>query len=125
MGKVFREITIEYDGVKYRFAPSNKFLRRVDAGLSPQTLLGVIGTMDGRNVPLPALAYIISEMVAEGGGDADEDDVIAELYDDIANNEGRGVGALVAAIGECITPPGDAAKNSPAPVKKAGGKRGK
>lgn len=114
---VFREVRIELDGQEYWFTPSNKFLRRIDAGLAPQTLLGVVGTMDGKNVPLPALAYIISEMVQEGGGDADEDDVLASLYDDLTNNSGEGIGPLVQCIGDCITPPGAAEKNLPAPAQ--------
>ena len=123
MAGVFRETRIELDGKEYWFTPSNKFLRRIDAGLAPQTLLGVVSTMDGRNVPLPALAFIISEMVREGGGNADEDDVLASLYDDLTNNNGNGIGPLVQAIGDCITPP-DAAKNHPAPAK-TGGKKSK
>ena len=114
---VFREVRIELDGQEYWFTPSNKFLRRIDAGLAPQTLLGVVGTMDGKNVPLPALAYIISEMVQEGGGDVDEDDVLASLYDDLTNNGGNGIGPLVQCIGDCITPPGAAEKNPPAPAQ--------
>lgn len=121
MAGVFRETRIEYDGKEYWFTPSNKFLRRVDAGLAPQTLLGVVATMDGRNVPLPALAFIISEMVKEGGGDVDEDDVLGELYADLQHNSGNGIGPLVQAIGDCITPP-DAEKNLPAPAK-TGGKK--
>lgn len=122
MAKVFREISIEFDGETYRFTPSNRFLRRVDAGLSPQTLLGVVGVMDGKNVPLPALSYVISEMIQEGGGSVDEDDVLAELYDDLATNGGAGIGPLVQAIAECITPPSDPEKNLPALGSKAGGK---
>lgn len=116
MAGVFRETRIEYDGKEYWFTPSNKFLRRVDAGLAPQTLLGVVATMDGRNVPIPALAYIISEMVKEGGGDVDEDDVLGELYADLTNNNGNGIGPLVQAIGDCITPPDIASKNPTAPT---------
>lgn len=79
--------------------------------------MGVVGTMDGKNVPLPALAYIISEMVQEGGGNVDEDDVLASLYDDLTNNGGNGIGPLVQCIGDCITPPGAAEKNLPAPAQ--------
>lgn len=119
---VFREVRIELDGKEYWFTPSNKMLRRIDAGLAPQTLLGVVGTMDGKNVPLPALAYIISEMVREGGGTVDEDSVLASLYDDLTNNGGEGIGPLVQCIGECITPPGATEKNLPSPAK-TGGKK--
>lgn len=117
MSKVFREVRIEWDGVEYTFTPSNKMLRRIDAGLAPQTLLGVVHVMDGANVPLPALSYAISEMIAEGGGDVDEDDVLAGLYEDLEQNEGAGIAPLVQAIGDCVTPPSSAVKNFPAPAK--------
>ncbi len=123
MGNVFREVRIELGGEEYWFTPSNKFLRRIDAGLAPQTLLGVVGTMDGKNVPLPALAYVISEMVKEGGGTADEDEVLASLYDDLLNNGGEGIGPLVQTLGDCITPPGASEKNLPAPAKTGGRKK--
>lgn len=120
---VFREVRIELDGNEYWFTPSNKLLRRIDAGLAPQTLLGVIGTMDGRNVPLPALAYIISEMVREGGGKVDEDAVLQSLYDDLTTNNGEGIAPLIQCIGDCITPPGASEKNLPAPAKTGGKKK--
>lgn len=116
MAKVFREVVMSWDGEDYTFAPSNRLLRRIDAGLAPQTLLGVIGSMDGVNLPLPAIAYILSEMLSEGGADVDEDDVLAGLYDDMESNNGDGVGTLVQAIGECVTPPG----NGQSPVKSGG-----
>lgn len=120
---VFRELKVEFAGEVYKFTPSNKLLRRIDAGLHPLTLLGVVGTMDGANVPLPAIAYIVSEFVAEGGGSISEDDVLAELYSDLTGNNGEGIGPLVAAIGECIAPPSDAVKNSPAPARSRGRKK--
>lgn len=122
---VFREIEVEFDGKAYTFTPSNKLMRRIDAGLHPLTLLGVVGTMDGANVPLPSIAYIISEFIQAGGGDSTEDDVIAALYDDLATNNGNGIGPLVQAIGACIAPPDDAVKNSPAPAVRRGKKQKK
>lgn len=121
---VTREVEIEWDGETYFFAPTNKLLRRIDAGLAPQTVLGILGLMDGQNVPLPALAYILSEMIQAGGGDVDEDDVLAGLYDDMQNNEARGIGPLMAAMAEAISPPSGAGKNLPAP-EKAGAKKRK
>lgn len=111
MGKVFREITITWQGDDYTFTPSNRFLRRVDAGLSPQTLMGVLSVMDGRNVPLPAMSYIIAEMVKEGGGNADENSVYAALTQDVQENAGKGIAPLVGSILEAITPPDAASKN--------------
>ena len=114
---ISREIQIEWDGEVYTFAPTNKLLRRIDAGLAPQTVLGILGLMDGTNVPLPALAYILSEMIQAGGGDADEDDVLAGLYDDMQNNDSRGIEPLMDAMAAAIAPPSGAAKNLAAPEK--------
>lgn len=119
---VFREITVEFGGSEYTFSPSNKLLRRIDAGLTPQTLFGVLNQMDGREAPLPALAYIISELLNAGGGKFTEDDVLGELYDDVLNNNAEGIRPLVAAIAECLTLPiGEKqSKNSPAPDSQTG-----
>lgn len=112
---ITREIQIEWDGQVYTFSPSNRLLRRIDAGLAPQTVLGVLNLMDGSNVPLPALAYIIAEMIQAGGGDVDEDDVLAGLYDDMQNNGAKGIGPLMEALGQAIAPPPRAVKNPQAP----------
>ncbi|MDH5796933.1 MAG: hypothetical protein OEZ19_00070 [Paracoccaceae bacterium] len=114
---VSREMTMEYAGETYRFDFSNKLLRRIDAGLAPQTFFGVLGVIDGREAPLPALAFIISEMLKEGGGEFTEDDVIEELYDDIRTNKGNGIRPLVEAIVACVSMPGQARGNSPAPAQ--------
>lgn len=121
---ISREVRITVDGETYTFSPSNRLMRRIDAGLAPQTVTGVIGTMDGTNVPLPALAYIISEMVAEGGGSVDEDEMVSEMMHDMQHNEAKGVMDWVRCIGECLAPPKDAVKNLSAPAK-TGGKKGK
>jgi len=126
MSKVFRDIQIEWNGEKYTFTPSNRLLRKIDAGLSPNTILGVANTMSGQQLPLYDIAYIVSEFIAAGGGDTSEEDVLAELYDDLAQNNGEGIAPLVAAIGQAISPPGgDAGKNQQAPARKTGAKRKK
>lgn len=120
MPQISREITLAYGGETYRFTPSNRLLRRVDAGLSPSTLLGVVNVMNGQQLPLFDIAYIVSEFIREGGGDVSEDDVLAELYEDMTENKGDGVRGLIAAIGEVITPPDvkeGAGKNRKAPAK--------
>lgn len=103
---VFREVTVEFRGAEYRFVPSNKLLRRIDADLAPQTLFGVIGQMDGKQAPLPAIACIISHLLNAGGGKFTEDDVLVELYDDVRSNGGQGIAQMMQAIAECITLPG-------------------
>ena len=134
MAKVSRESAIEYDGVQYVFTPSNRLLRRIDAGLAPQTHMSVLAqlqsaaeeaksdTMAGAKVPFSALAYIMSEMISEGGGDVSEDDVYGEIMDDMTNNGGKGLPGLIEAVIETVSPPERVVKNSPSPAK-AGGKK--
>lgn len=117
MSHVFRDISIAFDGKTYVFTPSNRLMRRIDAGLSPNTLLGVIGTMNGQQLPLYDIAYIVSEFIAAGGGKVSEDDVLAELMADLQETQGAGIRPMIEAIASAIAPPGDAEKKSPAPVK--------
>ena len=123
---VFREVTIEFNGAGYTFVPSNKLLRKIDAGLSPQTLFGVLGQMDGKEAPLPALAYVIAEFLNAGGGEFDEDDILIELVDDVRNNNGEGIRPLVEAIGDCLSLPDRVPEgNGGSPAKSRGGKKSK
>ena len=116
MSAVFREIAVEFGGKEYTFTPSNKLLRKIDAGLSPQTLLGLMGTMNGKELPIYGIAYVVSEFIKAGGGDATEDDVIFELQADLRDNNGKGVRPLVASIADALSPP-DAVKNHPSPAE--------
>jgi hypothetical protein len=122
---VFREITIEFKGKDYTFVPSNKILRRIDTELAPQTLFGVLGMMDGRNVPMPALALIIQQFLNAGGGNFTEDEILLELYADIRDNDGKGIRPLMEGIAKALAPEGVDAKNSPAPRPSAGGSKAK
>lgn len=113
-----REITIEFQEAEYKFTPSNKLLRKIDADLHPQTLFGVLSQFDGKQAPLPAIACIVSHLLNAGGGDFTEDDVLQELYIDTRDNNGAGVIPLVEAIGACLSiPDGDTAGNSLPPAK--------
>lgn len=125
MGKVFRDIAVEWQGETYTFSPSNRLLRKIDAGLSPNTIMGVANTMQGQQLPLYDIAYIVSEFIKAGGGEVDEEEVLAELYDDLSTNEGNGIRGLVECIAVAISPPESAAKNSPAPAKATGATKGK
>ena len=76
MSAVFREIAVEFGGKEYTFTPSNKLLRKIDAGLSPNTLLGVVSTMSGEQLPLYDIAFIVSKFIEAGGGSVDEEQVL-------------------------------------------------
>lgn len=135
MAKVSRESAIEFDGERYVFSPSNRLLRRIDAGLAPQTHMSVLAQlqdaaqesqsndMAGARVPFSALAYIVSEMIREGGGNVSEDDVYSEIMLDMSENSGAGLPALIEAVIETVAPPERVAKNSPAPAKTGGKKK--
>lgn len=123
-----REVVIEFDGERYRFTPSNKLLRRIDADLYPQTMFGILSQVGEGQVPLPAIACILANMLNAGGGNFDEDDVLQELYHDVLHNNGNGIKPLVEAIAECVSLPEVEAKmgNSSPPAKsKAGGRKQK
>ena len=115
MSAVFREIAVEFGGKEYTFTPSNKLLRKIDAGLSPNTLLGVVSTMSGEQLPLYDIAFIVSKFIEAGGGSVDEEQVLAELYADLQENNGEGIQPMVKAIADVISPP-DAVKNHPSPA---------
>lgn len=103
---VFREVSLTLGEETYTFTPSNKLMRRIDAGLHPQTVYGVIGLLKEQEVPVPAISYILAEMIHEAGGDVDEDEVHAALFQDMAQNDGAKMMELVNVIAECITPVG-------------------
>ena len=104
MSAVFREIAVEFGGKEYTFTPSNKLLRKIDAGLHPLTMYGLIGSMDGVQLPIYGIAYVASEFVKAGGGNISEDQMVGELYADLRDNKGEGVKAFIAAIGAAVTP---------------------
>ena len=89
------EIRIEYGGEVYFVRPTNKLLRRIDAELYPSTCLGILSSLDGKQAPLPALSLIIAMVLNEGGADVDEDVLFSEIMDDVQNNKGKGVRALL------------------------------
>lgn len=119
---VFREVVLTFQDRDYVVTPSNKLLRRIDAELSPQSLFGVLGAMDGKNVPLPALALIIQQLLNAGGGNFTEDDILAELLSDVEHNRGEGIRPLVESIAQCLAVEGVSAKNSVSPSQTSGEK---
>lgn len=121
---VFREICIQYQGRSYNVVPSNKLLRRIDAELSPQSLFGVLSGLNGTNVPLPAIALIIQQLLNSAGGSFTEDDILIDLLEDAKENNGDGIKPLVEAIALCLTPEGVSPKNSASPSAQGGAKEG-
>lgn len=119
---VFREVVIEFEDRKYIVVPSNKLLRRIDAELFPQSIFGVIGGLDGKNVPLPALALIIQQLLNAGGGDFTEDYILSRLLRDVEENRGAGIKPLMEAIAQSLAVEGVSTKNSGSPSKQGGAK---
>ena len=119
---VFREVILTFRDRDYVVTPSNKLLRRIDAELSPQSLFGILGAMDGQNVPLPALALIIQQLLNAGGGQFTEDDILAELLEDVTTNNGNGIRPLVESVAACLAVEGVSEKNSASPSRKSGAK---
>lgn len=119
---VFRDVVIEFEGKNYTVTPSNKLLRRIDAELSPQSLFGVLTGLGGANVPLPALALIIQQLLNAGGGNFTEDQILATLLADVTHNEGNGIRPLVEAIANCLAVEGVSEKNSESPSQVGGAK---
>ena len=104
MSGVFREMEISWGGVNYSFVPSNKLLRRIDAGLSPRTIVGVFTSAKDGEFPVFDIAYIASEFLRAGGANIDEDEMYAEFTRDMQENGGAGVRALVEVMGVAINP---------------------
>lgn len=73
---VFRELVIDWDGKKYDFTPSNRFLRRVDREVS---LASLSVRAERGDAPIFDMAFVVSEILREAGADVSEDDVIAEI----------------------------------------------
>lgn len=120
---VFREVVIEFGDNQYTVTPSNKLLRKIDAELSPQSLFGVLSSLGGQsNVPLPALALIIQQLLNSGGGNFTEDDILVELLNDVQSNNGNGIRPLVEAIAQCLAVEGVSEKNSASPSQGGGAK---
>lgn len=81
---VFRELIIDWDGKKYDFTPSNKFLRRVDREVS---LASLSVRAERGDAPIFDMAFVVSEILREAGADVSEDQVLAEIT--AADNEDR------------------------------------
>ena len=116
---VFREIEMHYEGKDYTLTPSNRLLRRIEAGLAPSSLTGVMTRVASANPPVSEIAYIVTEFLgAAGASDIDEDEVYGDMMADLADG-GAGVRSMCEVILQAITPSVDVAKKSSGSAGKA------
>jgi hypothetical protein len=121
---VFRDIEIDYDGKSYTLTPTNRLLRKVESGLAPSSLVGMIGRVATENPPVSEVAYVSAEFLAAAGvADVDEDAMFLELMEDLANG-GEVFSMLCATIIQAISPAEETAKKSLG-TGKAKAKKGK
>jgi hypothetical protein len=107
---VFRDITLTYKGKDYTFTPSMRLMRRIDAQLAPQTLLGVAHAIDRQRPSMPELALIASEFLqAAGEFRVSEDEIYVHLMDEVTNGGGD-LARLCGCIGYSLNPTEEAAK---------------
>lgn len=99
MAGVFREMTIEWDGKKYDFTPSNKFLRRIDREVSINKIAERAAQGDA---PIFDIAFVVAEILREAGVDTDENKVLGIVTD---ADEGARAEYLVSLIGELMPQP--------------------
>lgn len=124
---VFREVELTVKGETVVFTPSNRLLRRIDSGLAPQTILGVLNGFDGQQAPVPALSYILAEFMRAGGSEMDEDEVYGELSKMVQGLADNKLNELMSVCWQAISSPvsKDELGNSSPPDSKPGGKKRK
>lgn len=121
---VFRDIDMHYEGETYTLTPSNRLLRKIEAGLAPSSLTGMIGRVAAANPPVAEVAYVVAELlIAAGVKNVDEDEMYGELMDDLANG-GEVFAQMCEAVILAISPAEDTAKKSSG-TGKPKGKKGK
>ena len=106
----FREMSVEWEGKRYTFSPSNKFLRRIDREVS---LASLASRAERGEAPIFDMAFVIAEILLEAGVETDEDEVIAIITDE---DEGARAQYLVGLIND-LMPQGKPAPGGAAPKK--------
>ncbi len=96
MSDIFREMVIEWDGEKYDFTPSNKFLRKVDREVS----LASLSMRAARGeAPIFDMAFVIAEILREAGvEDMDEDAVLAEITSEDDDSRAKYLVSLIESL---------------------------
>lgn len=95
---VFRDTTIEWDGVDYTFTPSNRLLRRIEGqGVNIAVLMHGLAVGP---ISAPSLAFVAAEFLKAGGADVTEDDVFGYI---MTATQGQ-IDAIATAVATAITP---------------------
>ena len=117
---VFREMVVEYKGETYALVPSNKLLRRIEREVS---LAEIFAQLSQGKPRISDCAFLICELLNEAGADTDEDDVLSDLMQDFAQNDGKGFAAIMGQFVEAMQGPvGDEpAKKKPTKSKRRKG----
>jgi hypothetical protein len=74
---VFRELTINWKGMEYKFVPSMKLMRSIEMGDISFTDIAV-RTSQGRP-PISHIAFVLSKMLSSVGCRVTDEEVYAEL----------------------------------------------
>jgi hypothetical protein len=128
MPGVFREIVMSYNGQTYSIEPTNKMLRKIESeGVS---IFGTVGRMANGastgDIPIFDLACIVSGFLREAGAMVDEDQVVADMMEDLSTNNAQNIIAMFEQIALAISPPDENPKKDAAqPARKTPGQRAK
>lgn len=106
----FREMLVEWEGERYTFSPSNKFLRRIDREVS---LASLATRAEKGEAPIFDMAFVIAEILSEAGVETNEDQVIGIITDE---DEGARAQYLVGLIND-LMPKGKSSGGVAAPKK--------
>lgn len=105
---VFRELTINWKGKDYTFAPSMKLMRSIEMGDISFTDIAV-RTSQGRP-PISHIAFVLAKMLASSGCNVTDEEVYAELIGGSQEN----VTNLISTVLMAFSPAETNAKNSAA-----------
>ena len=95
---VFRDVTIEWNGVDYSFTPSNRLLRRIEGqGVNIAVLMHGLAVGP---ISAPSLAFVAAEFLKAGGAGVTEDD----LFGYIMSASQSQIDALATSVALAITP---------------------
>jgi len=102
MTGVFREMSMQWNGVKYTLTPSMALMRRIDREVS---IMDMIQRANENRFPVFDLSYVICEFLrAAGAKDVNDDQVYKDLMADMADNEGKETLPMLQAIITAVSP---------------------
>ena len=110
---VFRNVTIEWEGVDYVFTPSNKLLRRIEGqGVNIAVLMHGLAVGP---ISAPSLAFVAAEFLKAGGAVVTEDEIFGYI---MTASQGQ-IDAIATAVATAITPVEPNEKKHAAPAVKS------